>query len=227
MGKVCFYFFVAVFSLTCVPAWAELESGGEPEPPLSPRKWIEHWHVLKDKLDSAIPKPLAVELYKAAPQFCAFPLDEHFESALAQGDFNCDGRPDIAVVGIPLSDPLAKHFCTAGGGGELGHVHQELSDTEVLALKSQIDNYMLRQAGTVWVGLTQAKGPRKWFEESASQIRYQLGDCGCCTKTPKKQRQAMRNKRCGFLFFGCCEKAGRYVLYQKNSTAVRMRDACP
>jgi hypothetical protein len=141
------------------------------------------------------------------------------------GDFNCDGKQDYAVLGVNGTDPLAKTLLSA-------------QTPSMEALKTVRDRYYslsFNSPAVVWVGLSDTNG-FAWrtylgsyvsiskslegdlFERA--QVQVALRSNGGIN-SPEIDAKWAHEHRCEILSIGCCEKPGMdYIWDQRNKQLI-------
>lgn len=152
---------------------------------------------------------------------CMSPVGKSSKAAPLQGDFNCDGKPDFAISGIPGNEPFAAAFAST----------ETPSSDEWELLRQQEMEWSWKKPAVVYIGLSDGAG-FAWVSVSGT----------CASKRGVLNEELLRSaredileyrakevgpagfdfdwiskKRCEVLTIGCCDGPGMDYLWNQRT----------
>ncbi len=183
---------------------AQIMSVAEAKQPASEKqKWINEFNAKNEQYRKSIPKNIIKEVNKKYPTFKAITFQG---SKVASSDYNCDGKPDYAIVGLTKEDKSIftstnlKKVALSDLKQELHKYKYEMWATTLVVLSSNDNKFiLLREKGS-------------YASNGGTKVA-----CGDSNKKSKEISKLLKDNKCEFLYIGCCEKDGSYDIWKKNS----------
>ncbi len=176
------------------------------------QEWIKNFKTKNRHYKDNIPKSLVKEIQRNYPNFSPLTFQDTKTEA---SDYNCDGKPDYAIVGLTKEDNslLTKPV---------------LSKVSLEDLQQEFHKYKYDKGATVLIALSSKEGKYLWLKRKGSYASSGGTELPC-SNTNKKAKEVskfLKENKCQYLYTGCCEKDGSYEVWKKDSKEILHSGGC-
>lgn len=205
-----------ILLLAATTAMADIRDGNRySDNPFNTKKalsgWWEQSRRAQAELNKKLPREVRASFDKAAAGFQPVAA----LSALAEGDFNCDGKADYALVSVPSESKLARALAAK----------KIPSDNKLKAAHADYLDFRYSDPATIWVALS--GHARSWISLAGSAVETAgkvslTGELGCAKLVPGQQVMWARENKCEGLKVGGRE----YYLWDPEKKDLRSVGQC-